>query len=101
MFNALGQRRDPSNLNILLQAAASNSDDVRMAALVGLANLADKSSAATIAAAMAKGGPRAKRLAADCYLRLAETLAAAGDKAAALKPVRTCLPMGAISSALP
>ena len=68
VFNALGQRRDPSNLNILLQAAASNSDDVRMAALVGLANLADKSSAATIAAAMAKGGPRARRLAADCYL---------------------------------
>ncbi len=54
-----GQRRDPSNLNILVQACATDNDDVRMAALVGLANLADKSAAAPIVSAMAKGGPRA------------------------------------------
>ncbi len=94
VLNALGQRRDPSNLNLLLQEAASDNDDVRMAALVGLANLADKSAAATIASAMTKGGPRARRLAADCYLRLAETLAAAGDKAAALSLYKNMLAGG-------
>jgi HEAT repeat protein len=91
LLNALGQRRDPSNLNILVQACATDNDDVRMAALVGLANLADKSAAAPIVSAMAKGGPRAQRLAADCYLRLAETLAAAGDKAAALSLYKNML----------
>ncbi len=91
LFNALGQRRDPSNLNILLQASASDNDDVRMATLVGLANLADKSAAATIASAMAKGEPRARRLAVDCYLRLADALAAAGDKAAALSLYKNML----------
>ena len=91
VLNALGQRRDPSNLNLLLQAAAADNDDVRMAALAGLANLADQSAAATIASAMTKGGPRARRLAADCYLRLAAALAAAGDKAAALNLYKNML----------
>jgi HEAT repeat protein len=91
LLNALGQRHDPSNLSLLVQAAAADDDNVRMAALVGLAKGGDKSAAATIASAMAKGSPRAKRLAADCYLRLAGALAAAGDKAAALELYKTML----------
>ena len=84
VLNALGQRRDPANLNLLLQAAATDNDDVRMAALVGLANLADKSVAATIASAMAKGGPRAQCRGSRLLPPPGRRTAAAGDKAAAL-----------------
>jgi HEAT repeat protein len=84
IINALGQRKDTSNLDILLKEAAADHDDVRMAALIGLAKLGDHSAGVPILVAMGKGSPRAKGIAADCLLRLAEAVAAKGDKAAAL-----------------
>lgn len=84
LLNALGARGDAANLALLLREAAADHEDVRAAALIGLARLGDPSAAAVIAAAMNKGTPRARLIATDCYLRLADALTAKGDKAAAL-----------------
>jgi HEAT repeat protein len=84
IINALAARRDQSNLSLLLKEAAADNDDVRNAAVIGLARLGDKSAMAPITAAMSKGTPRAKLIATDAYLRLADALAEKGDKATAL-----------------
>jgi HEAT repeat protein len=92
LINALAERRDRSNWGPLLQEAAAANDDVRTAAVIGLAKLGDKSAAATIEAAMHQGPPRARRIAADCYLLLADSLAARGDKPTALEIYKNMLP---------
>jgi HEAT repeat protein len=91
LINALGERRDPSNLKPLLHEAAAEDDALRTAAVVALAKLGDKSAAGAIAAAMHRGTPAARRTAADAFLRLTEALLAKGDKAAALANYRTLL----------
>jgi HEAT repeat protein len=84
LLNALAARQDSGNLSLLLKEAAADNDTVRTAALIGLAKLGDKAAVAPIAAAMTKGSPQAQAIAADCYVRLADALAAHGDKALAL-----------------
>lgn len=84
IINALAARRDPTNLSVLTKEAAADQDDVRNAAVIGLAKLGDKSAVAPVAAAMHKGTPRAKLIATDAYLRLADALADKGDKASSL-----------------
>lgn len=93
LINALAERRDPASCGTLLQEAASANDDVRTAAVIGLAKLGDKSAAAAIAAAMEKGAPMARRIAADCYLLMADALAARGDKPTALEIYKKMLPL--------
>ena len=94
LVNALAMRRDPSSLGCLLKEAASDNDDVRSAAIGGLARLGDASAAPVIAAAMAKGSPAARRIATDCYFRLADAAACAGDKATALAIYKQMLGSG-------
>ncbi|MCX7050189.1 MAG: HEAT repeat domain-containing protein, partial [Candidatus Sumerlaeota bacterium] len=84
LINAMASRRDPADLAALLKEAASDADDVRIAAMVGLAKIGDKSAAPSLAAAMAKGSPEAKRVAADCHLLLADALSNKGEQAEAL-----------------
>jgi HEAT repeat protein len=84
LINALAERRDPSNLDTLLQEAASPSDEVRTAAVIGLAKLGNPSGLPAIESAMTRGTPRARRIAGDCRLQLAEALVAQGDRTAAL-----------------
>ena len=91
LINALAERRDRANLSLLSSEARSDNDDIRSAAVIGLAKLGDRSAAATIAAATSRGTPRAKTIATDALLRLAEALAAKGDKPAALHIYRTML----------
>jgi HEAT repeat protein len=88
LINALALRREPSNLHLLLGEAAADNDDVRTAAVIGLANLGDPAGLAPVAAATQKGTPRAKAVAADCCFRLADALAGKGDKATALAVYR-------------
>jgi len=84
MIQALSDRKDPANLNSLTGQAGDDNDDIRSAAVIGLAKLGDKGGVAAVQAAMTKGSPAARRSAANCFGRLADALAAAGDKAAAL-----------------
>jgi HEAT repeat protein len=84
LLNALAERRDPSNLDTLLQEAASGDDGVRTAAVIGLAKLGNASGLAAIELAMNRGTPRARRIATDCRLQLAAALVAQGNRAAAL-----------------
>jgi HEAT repeat protein len=91
VIEALADRRDASNLSLLLKEAASDSDDVRSAAVAGLAKIGDKSAVGPVAAAMSKGSPAARRVATDSYLLLADALADKGDTAAALGIYRKML----------
>ncbi len=91
LINALAERRDPSNFGLLATEAGSDNDDGRTAAIIGLAKLGDRAATAAVSAAMAKGSPRARRIATDAYFRLAEALATKGDKAAALEIYRKML----------
>jgi HEAT repeat protein len=79
LINALAERREPANLAVLVGEAAAENDDVRTAAVIGLAKLGDAAGLAPIAAAMTRGTPRAKAAATDCYFRLADALAGKGD----------------------
>lgn len=92
IINALASRREPATLSTLLTEAASDNDDVRIAAMSGLAKIGDKAAAQILAAAMNKGSPAAKRAATDSYLLLADTLADKGDNAAALGIYSAILP---------
>ena len=91
LINALAERREPSHLSLLIREAVSDVEEVRTAAVIGLAKLGDGSAAAVIAAARKQGTPRARRIATDCYLRLADALSARGNKAAALGIYREML----------
>lgn len=84
LINAVAERRDPANVAVLTKEAGSDNDDIRTAAVIGLARLGDSSSVALIEAAMQKGSPAARHLATNSYVRLAEALAARGDKGTAL-----------------
>jgi HEAT repeat protein len=91
LMNALAERNDPANLALLVNGAASEDDAVRIGALIGLAKLGDKQAMAPIAAARSMGSPAARRIAADCYVRLADALVARGDKPSALSLYQTML----------
>lgn len=85
LVNALAERRDPSNLGLLVTEAGSDNDDIRTAAVIGLAKLGDKAAAAPVSAAMTRSSPRARTIAADACFRLADALAAKGDTTAAVE----------------
>jgi HEAT repeat protein len=91
LINALAERREPSHLSFLIRESVSDVEEVRTAAVIGLAKLGDGSAAAVIAAARKLGSPRARRIATDCYLHLADALSARGNKAAALGIYREML----------
>jgi HEAT repeat protein len=97
LLNALAERRDAANLGLLLKEAAAENDDVRTAAVVGLAKIGDQSAAETIAAAMQRGSPRAQRAAVNAYLMLAEALSAKGEKPAALAMYKNMLAAGGLA----
>ena len=79
LLNALAQRFDATNQALFLKDAKSENDDIRSAAVVGLAKTGDKTGAAAIAAAMDMGLPAAKRIATDAYLLLADALVASNN----------------------
>ena len=91
LMNALAERNDPANLALLAKAAASDDDGVRIAAVIGLAKLGDRSAMGPIAAARSLGSAAAKRIATDCSIRLADAMAARGDKASALSIYQSLL----------
>jgi HEAT repeat protein len=91
LLNALSERRDPANLALLIKEAATDQDDIRTSAIIGLAKLGDSSAASAIAAAMNRGTPAARRIATDSCLRLAEAVANRGDKTTALGIYRKLL----------
>lgn len=93
LMNALAERNDPANLALLTKGAASEDDSVRIGAVTGLAKLGDTSAAAPIAAARSLGSPIARRIATDCYVRLADALVARGDKSSALSIYQMMLAM--------
>lgn len=84
LINALAARVDPADVSILLKEAASNNDDIRIAALRALGNLGDKSAAAIITAATTGGSPLVRQVATEASLTLAEALVRKGDSASAL-----------------
>lgn len=91
LMNALAERADLANFDLLAKGAASDDDALRVSALIGLSKLGDKSALAPIAAARLAGSDASKRAATDCALRLAGALAARGDKASALSVYQTLL----------
>jgi HEAT repeat protein len=84
LINALGARRDEASLKVLIQQAGTDDEAVRTAAVEALARIGDKSAADVVTAAMSKGSDRAKGIATDAYLLLADRLCEKGDKATAL-----------------
>ena len=84
LINALAQRSALSNLNLLLKEAASGNDEIRTAAVLGLAKLGDPAAIEPMAAASNKGSPAARGIAQDACLRLAEALVRTGNKTIAL-----------------
>ncbi len=84
LINAVATRHEPADLPALLKEAASDNDDIRIAAMRGLARLGDKSAADVLAGAMNKGSAGAKLVATDSYLLLADTLCGNGEGAVAM-----------------
>jgi len=84
LLDALGARAEAASFKPLAAQAGDADDDVRTHAAQALARLANAEAGPVIAAAMAKGSERAKALATDAYLALADNLAAKGEKDAAL-----------------
>jgi HEAT repeat protein len=94
LLNALAERRDPANLDLLLKEAAAENDKVRTAAVIGLAKLGEKPAVDAIEAAMTRGSPRARQTTAHAYQLLTDALAAKGDKPAALAMYKNMLAAG-------
>lgn len=91
LINGLASRRNPSNQDLFLREFASENDEVRIAAILGLAKIGDRSAAGPIANALNGTSVAVRRVAADSYLLLADALAEKGDAAAALAIYRTML----------
>jgi HEAT repeat protein len=93
LVNAIGERCDAANQDCLMKEAGSDNDDVRIAAVIGLSKLGEKSAMPAIEAAMAGGSERARVIATESCLRLAEALVAKGgpDRSAALAAYRKLL----------
>ncbi len=84
LINALGYRQDAASANDIIKLARGNDENVRNAAIEALARVGDKKAAVVIAEAMAKGSERARTVATNSYLSLAEELVRKGDKQTAL-----------------
>ncbi|MBX3413052.1 MAG: HEAT repeat domain-containing protein [Pirellulales bacterium] len=92
-INALGRRGGAEAVAALTKASADPDAEVRLAAIEGLALIGDAAADNAVAAVMADraADPRAWRRALKARLRLAETLAAAGDKDGAKKVFQAVL----------
>lgn len=90
LTTALGFRKDRAATGVLLEQAKSGNDEVRAAAVQALASIGDASAAEAIARAMAMGSERARRIARDSYLVLADGLSGK-DAGAALEMYRKFL----------
>ena len=91
LINAIAYRPGDAGVNALLPHAAATDEDVRTAAVEALGRIGHESAVGAVAAATTKGSERARRIAMDNYLLLADKLAAKGDKAAALAIYRKLL----------
>jgi len=91
LINALACKPGKATVQALIPLAGDAADEVRSAAVTALGKLGDKAGADAIADAMAKGSPRAKAVATDSYLLLADGLCEQDDKAAALAIYRRLL----------
>ena len=91
LINALGYRRDKAAAPALIKQLDAADDAVRVAACEALALTGAPSATDALAAAMDKGSPRARTMATDSYLLLADKLCAQGDKAPALAMYRKLL----------
>jgi HEAT repeat protein len=94
LINALAERVAPYNLEALLRESAAGDDEVRTAAVIGLAKIGNPSALPAIESAISRGTPRARRIATNCCLQLAEALLAKGDRDAALSIYKKMLKPG-------
>jgi len=90
LINALGYRKDAAALKALI-AQSRGEEQVRTAAFEALARIGDDTAADAIAAGMTKGSDRARAIATDCYLLLADKLAERKERATALTMYRKLL----------
>lgn len=81
IINALGARRDAEALPALEAAAKSDDSAVRAAALQAMARIPDQRSAVVVRASIDRGPAADKASAWDAYIKLGQTLLAAGKRA--------------------
>ncbi|MFW6162595.1 MAG: HEAT repeat domain-containing protein [Planctomycetota bacterium] len=91
LLNALAHKPGKKTVQAVLPHGRDANDEVRAAAVRTLARMGDPSAADVIAAATTRGSERAKAIAVDSYLALADRLAEAGDKTRALAIYRKLL----------
>ena len=91
LLNALAYKPGKATVAALIKQAGDANDDVRSAAVEALARLGDKAAVGVIAAATTRGSERAKAVAIDNYLLIADRRCAQGDKATALPIYRKLL----------
>ena len=91
LINAMAYRADGDTVGALIEQARDTDESVRTAAVEALGRIGDKAAEPAIATATTRGATRARRIATDNYLLLADKLAAKGDKASALSIYRKLL----------
>lgn len=96
LVTALGYRRDAADAATFAKLAAAGDDVVKLPALLALGRTGDASAGAVLAAARQSGSDAAKKAATDAYLILADRLAAANQKDAALKIYTDLLGAGGV-----
>jgi len=84
LINALANRTDKPTVQALIRQASEGNDLVRSAAIEALGAIGDGAADDVLRAGMTKGSDRAKAIATDNTLLLADKLADKGDKPAAL-----------------
>lgn len=84
LINAIAYRRDPADGVTFSRFMTDLDEPVRCAAVVALGELGDKSAIQLISTARTIGSPRARLIATDAYLRMADVLADRQEKPAAL-----------------
>lgn len=85
LIDALGYRREPRFVKILIAQAQAGDADARLHAVEALARIAGHEAKTTVAAILNQGKGHARDQANDAYLALAEWLAETKDRGAALR----------------
>ena len=94
LINSLGYRRYKEGVGaLIIQAKRGRPDAVRVAAYAALGKIGDKTAIPALEAGMKRGAPRsrARRVATDSFLLLADRLAEQGNKQVALDMYRQLL----------
>ncbi|MBM4030542.1 MAG: hypothetical protein FJ291_02015 [Planctomycetes bacterium] len=99
LLHALALRGDRASLPQFLKDAASTSDAVRTAALLGIARVADEPANALFKAGMKQGPETARREATNAYVLHADRLAKVGKRQEALSIYHELLGEGAYAKA--